>query len=60
MVANVAADGTLSFEPPRSRAGDSLIVRAEMDLVVALSACPTSTCNGGAPPKPLAYEVIGE
>jgi uncharacterized protein YcgI (DUF1989 family) len=58
MVANVAADGRLSFEPPRSRAGDSLVVRAEMDLVVALSACPTATCNGGAAPKPLAYEVL--
>jgi uncharacterized protein YcgI (DUF1989 family) len=58
MVANVAADGGLTFEPPRSRAGDSLIVRAEMDLVIALSACPASTCNGGAAPKPLAYEVL--
>jgi uncharacterized protein YcgI (DUF1989 family) len=58
MVANVAADGSLTFEPPRSRAGDSLIVRAEMDLVIALSACPASTCNGGAAPKPLAYEVL--
>ena len=58
MAANVAADGSLAFEPPRSRAGDSLIVRAEMDLVIALSACPASTCNGGAAPKPLAYEVL--
>ena len=58
MVANVAADGSLALEPPRSRAGDSLIVRAEMDLVIALSACPASMCNGGAAPKPLAYEVV--
>jgi uncharacterized protein len=58
MVANVAADGSLSFEPPRSRAGDSLVVRAEMDLVIALTACPASTCNGGAAPKPLAYELL--
>lgn len=58
MVANVAADGKLTFEPPRSRAGDSLVVRAEMDLVIALSACPASTCNGGASPRPLAYEVL--
>ena len=60
MVANVAADGKLTFEPPHSRAGDSLVVRAEMDLVIALSACPASTCNGGAAPKPLAYEVLQE
>ena len=58
MAANVAADGSLAFEPPRSRAGNSLIVRAEMDLAIALSACPASTCNGGAAPRPLAYEVL--
>jgi uncharacterized protein YcgI (DUF1989 family) len=57
MDASVAPDGTLSFAPPRSRAGDSMVLRAEMDLVIALSACPTSTCNGGAAPKPLAFEV---
>lgn len=58
MAATVAADGSLAFEPPRSRAGDSLIVRAEMDLAIALSACPASTCNGGSAPRPLAYEVL--
>jgi uncharacterized protein YcgI (DUF1989 family) len=57
MVAVVAPDGKLSFEPPRSKAGDALTLRAEMDLLVALSACPAGTCNGGATPKPLAYEV---
>ena len=57
MDASVAPDGTLSFAPPRSRAGDSMVLRAEMDLVIALSACPASTCNGGAAPKPLAFEV---
>ena len=58
MSVNVAADGRLSFEPPRSRAGDSIVLRAEMDLAIALSACPTSTCNGGAAPKPLAFEIL--
>ena len=58
MVATVAEDGRLTVEPPRSRAGDSLVVRAEMDLVIALTACPTPTCNGGAAPKPLVYEVL--
>jgi uncharacterized protein YcgI (DUF1989 family) len=57
MDANVAPDGTLSFAPPRSRAGDSMVLRAEMDLVIALSACPASTCNGGAAPRPLAFEI---
>ena len=58
MDARVAADGKLSFVPPRSRAGDSMVLRAEMDLVVALSSCPASTCNGGASPKPLAFEIL--
>ncbi|MEP7244826.1 MAG: urea carboxylase-associated family protein [Gammaproteobacteria bacterium] len=60
MNVEVAADGKLSFAPPRSRAGDSMVLRAEMDLVIALSACPASTCNGGAPPRPLAFEILSE
>jgi uncharacterized protein YcgI (DUF1989 family) len=56
MSVDISPEGRLSFTPPRSRAGDSFVVRAEMDLAVAISACPTSTCNGGAPPRPLAYE----
>ena len=53
----VAPDGRLSFGPPTSRAGDGIVLRAEMDLAIALTACPASTCNGGAPARPLAYEV---
>ena len=60
MGVQVEPDGRLTFLPPRSRAGDSIVVRAEMDLAIALSACPASTCNGGGPPKPLAFEVLGE
>jgi uncharacterized protein YcgI (DUF1989 family) len=58
MVADVAEDGRLAINPPLSRAGDAIVFRAEMDLVVALSSCPASTCNGGAPPRPLAFEVL--
>jgi uncharacterized protein YcgI (DUF1989 family) len=58
MNVDVLADGRLQFAPPRSCAGDSVVLRAEMDLAIALSACPASTCNGGAPPRPLAYEVL--
>jgi uncharacterized protein len=29
-----------------------------MDLVIALSSCPASTCNAGAPIRPLAYEIL--
>jgi uncharacterized protein YcgI (DUF1989 family) len=31
---------TLSFEPPTSKAGEYISLKAEMDLVVAFSACP--------------------
>jgi len=55
---NIAADGSLSIAPPPSRAGDWFEVRAEMDLAIAVSACPASGCNGGAPPRPLACEVF--
>ena len=36
----VASDGTVSFEAPVSRPGDYVTLRAEMDCVVAFSACP--------------------
>jgi uncharacterized protein YcgI (DUF1989 family) len=58
MNVNVLPDGRLEFAPPRCRAGDSMVVRAEMDLAIALSSCPASTCNGGAPPRPIAYEIV--
>lgn len=35
-----AADGTLSFQPPVSEAGQSVTFRAEMDLIIVFSACP--------------------
>ena len=58
MWADVAADGALSFQPPKSRLGDATTFRAEMDLAVALSACPAATCNGGRAPGPLAFEIL--
>ena len=36
----VGPDGSVSFEPPVSKPGDHLTLRAEMDCVVAFSACP--------------------
>ena len=36
----VSSDGAVSFEPPVSRPGDHLTLRAEMDCVVVFSACP--------------------
>ena len=36
----VGTDGSVSFEPPVSGPGDYVTLRAEMDCVVAFSACP--------------------
>jgi uncharacterized protein YcgI (DUF1989 family) len=36
----VQPDGSLSFEPPVSQPGDYVLLRAEMDCVMAFSACP--------------------
>jgi len=58
MDVEIQPDGRLQFAPPRSRAGDSMVLRAEMDLAIALTACPASTCNGGAPPRPIAFEIL--
>ena len=60
MNVEVAGDGKLVFAPPKSRAGDSIVLRAEMDLVIALASCPASTCNGGAPARPLAFEILSD
>jgi uncharacterized protein YcgI (DUF1989 family) len=60
MNVEVVAGGKLVFAPPKSRAGDSVVLRAEMDLAIALSSCPASTCNGGAPTKPLAFEILSD
>ncbi|MDB6086590.1 MAG: urea carboxylase-associated family protein [Gammaproteobacteria bacterium] len=58
MNVEIVGGGQLVFAPPKSRAGDSVILRAEMDLAIAVSSCPASTCNGGAPTKPLAFEIV--
>jgi len=36
----VKPDGGLSFEPPACKPGDYVLLRAEMDCVVAFSTCP--------------------
>ena len=54
MCTSVAADGRLSILPPRSRPGDSIVFRAERDVIVAVSACPAGVANGGGGDRPLA------
>jgi uncharacterized protein YcgI (DUF1989 family) len=52
----VQADGELRILPPRSRAGDYLLLRAEMDLVVGVTACSAELSNNGTF-KPIDVEV---
>jgi uncharacterized protein YcgI (DUF1989 family) len=56
MNVEVAANGTLSILAPRSRPGDSITLRAEMDLIVGLTACSAEMSNNYAF-KPIAYRV---
>jgi uncharacterized protein len=58
MIADVGADGGLSIKPPRCPPGSSIRFQAEMDLAVAVSSCPASTCNGGITPRPLTLAVL--
>jgi uncharacterized protein YcgI (DUF1989 family) len=51
-------EGRMTIVPPRSWPGAATVLRAEMDLVIALSACPAGTCNGGAPPRSVGFEVL--
>jgi uncharacterized protein YcgI (DUF1989 family) len=44
----VAGNGDLSILPPRSRAGDYLLLRAEMDLIVGVTACSAELSNNGS------------
>ena len=54
------AEGKLSFDPPTTRPGDSVTLRAELDCIVALSACPqvNNPCNGFRP-TPIEVEIGG-
>lgn len=51
-----AATGALTVEPPLSRAGDHIAFRAEVDLVIGLTACSALQSNGGSF-KPIEYQI---
>ncbi|HEX9951035.1 MAG TPA: urea carboxylase-associated family protein [Rubricoccaceae bacterium] len=53
----VQPDGRISVETPTSRPGDFIEFRAEMDLVVGLTACAAEGTNNGRL-KPIDYEVF--
>lgn len=50
------ASGVLSVDPPTSKPGDYILLRAEMDLIVGITACSAYASNGGSF-KPIDYEI---
>ncbi|MEH6723445.1 MAG: urea carboxylase-associated family protein [Qipengyuania sp.] len=56
---NVPVDGesgVLTVKPPLSEPGDTIVMRAEMDLIIGLTACSAYDSNGGSF-RPIDYEV---
>ena len=51
-----STEGKLSVDPPLSKAGDYVLFRAQMDLIVALTACSAEDSNNGSF-KPIHYEI---
>jgi uncharacterized protein YcgI (DUF1989 family) len=60
MKTGLKEDGTMFFEAPDSVQGDYVDLRAEMDCLVGLSACPSGdlqVTNGGSN-KPIRVEIL--
>lgn len=58
----VAADGSISWLAPVSSSGDRFVLRAEIDVVAVMSACPQDMVpiNGAdLMPQSLAF-IVGE
>jgi uncharacterized protein YcgI (DUF1989 family) len=59
----VHADGALERHAPASKAGDYVSLRAEMDLLLVLSACPqdVTVINGDdRTPRDVAIRIVGD
>lgn len=57
MNVRVGEDGRLTIAPPTSRAGQRVELRAEMDLLVGLTACSAEGSNNGTF-KPIDFYVV--
>jgi uncharacterized protein YcgI (DUF1989 family) len=58
MNASILPTGQIKIAPPLSQPGGFVRLRAEMDMVVGVSACSTEDCNNGAC-KPIDVEITG-
>lgn len=52
----VGKNGKLKVMPPTAKAGDYIIFRAHMDLLIGLTACSASASNNGSY-KPIGYAI---
>ncbi len=57
MNVKVGTQGAVEVAPPTSRAGDYIELRADMDMVCALTACSAEQSNNGRF-KPIDYEIV--
>ncbi len=57
MNVDILPSGELRILPPRSRAGDQIVLRAEMDLLVGVTACSAELSNNGRF-KPIDVELF--
>jgi hypothetical protein len=57
MNVEIAPSGELSIRAPRSRGGDYLLLRAEMDMIVGVTACSAELSNNGTF-KPIDFELL--
>jgi len=56
MNVEILSSGELRISPPRSQPGDYIVLRAEMDLIVGLTACSAEMSNNYAF-KPIEYAI---
>ena len=57
MNVEVTPSGEIRILPPRSAAGDHIVLRAEMDLIVGVTACSAELSNNGRF-KPIEVEIL--
>jgi uncharacterized protein YcgI (DUF1989 family) len=57
MNVDILPSGELKIGPPRSKPGDSIVLRAEMDLIVGLTACSAEMSNNYSF-KPIDFEIL--
>jgi uncharacterized protein YcgI (DUF1989 family) len=57
MNVNIDSRGRFKVDPPLSRAGDYIVIEAQEDLIVGLTACSALLSNNGSF-KPVGFEII--